>query len=315
MKINKIYSFIAILSAAVVPISCNGLLDLTPPMNEVSDNYYNTQKDMFQSLTAAYNVLLWSAPKAISGGAQNCAFEVVSEIMGDCCYAGGASATDAVQTSRVDRFTMLPSDLYPEALWHKYYTGINRCNQFLANVGKAKFDDEDMRARYTAEVLFLRAWYYFDLVRLFGNVPLILENLTPADYAVKQAEPGKVFERIANDILDALAAKDSKGNPAMLASAPVSSPEEKGRATSDAAKALLCRAWLFYTGYYNKEELPGVSAAQMISLIEEVADNPSYSFLNGAYTKDAATGVSPLWNVANKNSSEEGWLKGSKGLL
>ena len=302
---KKIYSIAILAGAALTFNSCEGLLNLTPPMNEVSSNYYNTQEDMYQSLTAAYNVLLWSAPKAISGGAQNCAFEVVSEILSDCCYAGGASATDAVQTSRVDRFSMLPTDLYPEALWHKYYTGINRCNQFLSNVDKAKFEDPALKERFTAEVRFLRAWYYFDLVRLFGNVPLILKNLSPADYAQAQETPEKVYEQIAKDLLAAISAVDAEGNPALPVSSPALDPGEKGRATSDAAKALLCRIWLYYTGYYSQPALPGTTAGEVLGMIKEVADNPSYSFLSGAYTKDPASGVSPLWNVANKNSSEE----------
>lgn len=293
-------------AAAVLTIgSCDRLLDLTPPMNEVATNYYNTQEDMYQSLTAAYNVLLWSAPKAISGGSQNCAFEVVSEILSDCCYAGGASATDAIQTSRVDRFSMLVTDLYPEALWRKYYTGINRCNQFLSNVDKASFEDETLRGRYTAEVLFLRAWYYFDLVRLFGNVPLILDNLSPADYAQTQAAPSEVYKQIVLDLKAAINSKDAEGNPSLPVCSPALDASEKGRVTSDAAKALLCRVWLYYTGYYGVESLPETSAAEVMSMVEEVADNASYSFLAGALTRDAASGVAPLWNVANKNSSEE----------
>lgn len=302
---KKIFGIILTISAAVSVCSCDRLLDLTPPMNEVSTNYYNTQEDMFQSLTAAYNVLMWSAPKAISGGSQNCAFEVVSEILSDCCYAGGASATDAIQTSRLDRFTMLTSDLYPEALWRKYYTGINRCNQFIANVDKAKFDDVALKDRFTAEIYFLRAWYYFDLVRLFGNVPLILKNLSPAEYAQQQASPEEVYRRIAKDLLAAIEAVDAEGNPVLPLCSPALDASEKGRATLDAAKALLCRVWLYYTGYYAKEALPEVTSAQVLQMIKDVADNAAYSFLAGAYTKDVASGVSPLWNVANKNSSEE----------
>jgi len=302
---KKIFGFVITLALIPAFSACDSLLDLTPPMNEVASNYYNTQEDMFQSLTAAYNVLLWSAPKAISGGYQNCAFEVVSEIMGDCCYAGGASATDAVQTSRVDRFSILVSDLYPEALWHKYYTGINRCNQFFANVGKASFKDEALRARFTAEAHFLRAWYYFDLVRLFGNVPLILTNLTPADYAQEQAAPEAVYKQIVLDLKAAIQALDAEGHAALPVASPGLDPAEKGRVTSDAAKALLCRVWLYYTGYYNKESLPETTSGEVMEMIEQVADNPAYSFLTGAYDKDPAAGVSPLWNVANKNSSEE----------
>ena len=305
MKHTGIYSIVAAGLMCLGGGACNSLLDLTPPMNDVEDNFYRSSKDMYQSLTSAYNVLTWSAPKAVSGGAQNCAFEVVSEILGDCCYAGGASANDAVQTSRLDRFTMLVSDLYPEALWHKYYTGIYRCNKFFEKIDGAAFEDEDLRAMYKAEGHFLRAYYYFDLVRLFGNVPLILTPLTPADFAQKQAEPAAVYEQIATDLLTAVGMKRADGSPAMTEAANQFDSADKGRATLDAAKALLCRVWLYYTGYYGQQELPGVSAEEMIRMIEEVADSGNYSFLANAYAKDTASGVSPLWNVSNKNCSEE----------
>ena len=252
MKHTGIYSIVAAGLMCLGGGACNSLLDLTPPMNDVEDNFYRSSKDMYQSLTSAYNVLTWSAPKAVSGGAQNCAFEVVSEILGDCCYAGGASANDAVQTSRLDRFTMLVSDLYPEALWHKYYTGIYRCNKFFEKIDGAAFEDEDLRAMYKAEGHFLRAYYYFDLVRLFGNVPLILTPLTPADFAQKQAEPAAVYEQIATDLLTAVGMKRADGSPAMTEAANQFDSADKGRATLDAAKALLCRVWLYYTGYYGQ---------------------------------------------------------------
>ncbi|MGN1212391.1 MAG: RagB/SusD family nutrient uptake outer membrane protein [Candidatus Cryptobacteroides sp.] len=302
---KTIFKHILLLTMALSFAGCSGLLDMTPPMNEVEDNFYRNEEDMYKSLTSAYNVLLWSAPKAINGGAQNCAFEIVSEILGDCCYAGGAYANDAVQTSRVDRFSMRVSDLYPEALWHKYYTGIYRCNKFFEKVDGAEFKDEDLRAMYKAECHFLRAYYYFDLVRLFGNVPLILKSLSPADYAQVQAAPSEVYAQIAEDLLASINAVKEDGTSAMYVSSPMVPLELKGRVTQDAAKSLLCRVWLYYTGYYAQTELPGVSASEMIAMVEEVADNTDYSFLADAYAKDATSGVSPLWNVANKNCSEE----------
>lgn len=303
MKLAKTYP---ILAAGMLCLgACNSLLDLKPLMNDVEDNFYKTEEHMYQSLTAAYNVLTWSAPKAATAGAQNCAFEVVSEILGDCCYAGGAGANDAVQTSRVDRFTMFPTDLYPEALWHKYYSGIYRCNKFFEKIDGATFKDEDLRAMYKAEAHFLRAYYYFDVVRLFGNVPLVLRTLTLADYAQKQAEPAVIYTQIATDLMTAIEMKRADGTTAMVEAANRLEAADKGRATLDAAKALLCRVWLYYTGYYGQPELPGVSAAEMIRMIEEVADSGSYSFLPNAYAKDPASGVAPLWNVSNKNSTEE----------
>lgn len=302
---KKAFEYIICFSLACLLSSSCLDLDPTPPMNEVEDNYYRTESDMFHSLTSAYSVLLWSAPKAISGGSQNCAFEVVSEILGDICYAGGASATDAVQVSRLDRFGMHPTDLYAEALWRKYYTGINRCNKFFEKVDGAEFKDEDLRTCYKAECHFLRAYFYFDLVRLFGNVPLLLNTIAPSEYAQPQAPAEKVYEQIVSDLLAAINAKKSTGEYAMTEAATQLEFADKGRVTVDAAKALLCRVWMYYTGYYGKEQIAGVTTEEVLTMILDVAKSGNYSFLAGAYSKDTAAGVSPLWNVANKNCSEE----------
>lgn len=305
MKYTKIYPVIAAALLGMGTVGCDSLLDVMPPMSDTENNFYNTQEDMFQSLTAAYNVLTWSAPSAASGSPQNCAFEVVSEILGDCCYAGGANANDAVQTSRVDRFSMLTSDLYPEALWRKYYAGIYRCNKFFEKVDGATFKNENLRPMYKAECHFLRAYYYFDMVRLFGNVPLVLKVLTPADPIPAQAAPAVIYEQIASDLLAAINMTLTDGSPAMKEAAGQFDADQKGRATRDAAKALLCRVWLYYTGYYSQSQLPLVTAAEMISMIGDVAASGNYAFVANAYTKDAATGVSPLWAVTNKNNSED----------
>ena len=57
--------------------SCGDLLDLEPPMTQVTENFYRDQNDAFQALTSAYNILNWSAPSTASGSPQNCAFEKV----------------------------------------------------------------------------------------------------------------------------------------------------------------------------------------------------------------------------------------------
>jgi len=61
--------------------SCGDLLDLEPPMTQVTENFYRDQNDAFQALTSAYNILNWSAPSTASGSPQNCAFEIVSEML------------------------------------------------------------------------------------------------------------------------------------------------------------------------------------------------------------------------------------------
>lgn len=286
--------------------ACGDLLDLEPPMTQVTENFYRDQKDAFQALTSAYNILNWSAPSTASGSPQNCAFEVVSEILGDACYAGGANANDIPTTGRINTFEMRVNDPAPEALWNKYFTGIYRSNQLLVKIDGIKFAEENLRARYKAEALFLRANYYFDLVRLFGNVPLILTPITPADYAQVQMAPEIIYKQIADDLLAAIQAKDSEGNYSLPASSLQLAAADKGRVTRAAVQSLLARVWLYYTGYYQQNELPGVSARDIVGQIEDVIENSGHSLMPNAYDREAtlAGKTSPLFDVANKNNVE-----------
>jgi len=304
-RYSIIKSFLYVAAFSMIT-ACDGLLDVEPPMTQVTDNFYRNQTDAFQALTSAYNVLAWSAPSTSTGSPQNCAFEIVSEIMSDACYGGGANATDIPSTVRLQRFQTHVTDPAPEALWNKYFSGIYRCNQFLVKIDGIPFKDEDLKLRYKAEALFLRANYYFDLIRLYGNVPLILRPLTPADYAQKQEKPEVIYNQIAQDLLEAINAKDSQGNYCLPASAIALGAADKGRVSRAAAQAFLARVWLYYTGYYNETQLPGVSAQDILAHIRDVIDNSGHSLLINAYDKNAVLekGVSPLFSVDNKNNSE-----------
>lgn len=250
----------------LVSASCRKELDLLPITSDVETNFYKDQKDCLQGLTAAYNVLLWDAPQN-----QNAPFQLVSEVLGDHCFTGGASVTDLPTVSRIDRGQIRPDDLAPKALWYKYYTGIYRCNLLLEKMPDATFDTPGLRERFTAECKFLRAFYYFDLVRLYGNVPLILKTLAPSEYNQKQSSPEAVYAQISADLTEAINVLPAYKNM------PVN---ELGRVTSDAARGLMMRAWLYYTGYYKKPELPGISAQNILDVSETLINNSGHDLLS-----------------------------------
>ncbi|ADY53178.1 RagB/SusD domain protein [Pseudopedobacter saltans DSM 12145] len=245
--------------------ACNKKIDLYPIASDTEANFYRDQKDCFQGLAAAYNVLLWDAPQN-----QNAPFQLISEVLGDKCFTGGASATDLPALLRVDRGIIRTDDLTPKAMWYKYYYGIYRTNILLEKLPAATFDEPELRERYAAEAKFLRAYYYFDLVRLFGNVPLILKTLAPSEYNQKQATPEEVYKQIGDDLLAAInVLPHYKDLPA----------DQYGRVTSDAAGALLMRVWLYYTGYYKKAEMPNVSSTQILDISEKVINQSGHDLL------------------------------------
>ncbi|WEK19243.1 MAG: RagB/SusD family nutrient uptake outer membrane protein [Candidatus Pedobacter colombiensis] len=265
--------------------SCNKELDLLPITSDVETNFYKDQKDCLQGLVAAYNVLLWDAPQN-----QNSPFQLISEVLGDHCFTGGASVTDLPGVSRIDRGQIRPDDLGPKAFWYKYYTGIYRCNLLLEKMPNATFDTPGLRERFTAECKFLRAFYYFDLVRLFGNVPLILKTLAPSEYNQTQSSPEAVYAQISADLTEAINVLPAYKNMP---------PTELGRVTSDAARGLMMRVWLYYTGYYKKPELPGVSAQNILNISETLINNSGHDLLTNFADVFTPT---PPYNNNNKES-------------
>lgn len=261
--------------------SCNYALDLDPITQQTEKQFYRTEDDAFQAMTAVYDVLEWSAPKN-----QNCPFELVSEQLGDCCYGGGGNANDVPFVVKMSRWQMDPNDPTYGGLWYKYYAGIYRANVFLQKIQGIEFKKEADKNQMIAEVRFLRGNFYFDLVRLFGNVPLILEPLEPGSYYTQmQEEASVIYRQIREDMEFAV----TNGLPEKVVAG------EAGRITKYAAEAMLARVWLYYTGAYGKTDLEGLTKTQIIAYIEDVVNN------SGA---DLMENYADIFKVANKNNKE-----------
>src|SRR5882757_2319846 len=135
---------------AVSIFGCQKKIELSPITSNVETSFYQTPGDCFQALTSAYSVLLWDAPQSNANvytpgspnaSYQNAPFQLISEVLADHCFAGGASATDVPGIIRIDRGVTRTDDPTPAGLWYKYYTGINRCNLLLEKMPAVSFTD------------------------------------------------------------------------------------------------------------------------------------------------------------------------------
>lgn len=281
-KIKYIIFLVSFLSMA----SCNDLLDLKPITEELETNYYKNELECMQGLTAVYDVLEWGALSTPGTGAASMPFEWISEVLGDKCYAGGDNATDGATMERFNRGTLNGDVPAVRALWKKYYSGIYRTNLLLEKLPNAKFDKESNRGRFAAEAKYLRAYFYFDLVRLYGNIPLILKTLSSSEYRQEQANPDEVYNQIVSDLQAAMATLPAYNElPA----------SEAGRVTKSTAQGLLMRVWLYYTGYYQKAQLPTVSLQDMLTISEDLIKNSGHGLLSN---------YGDLFSPKNKNNKE-----------
>ena len=258
---------------------CTGnFLDTEPITQLTDDNFYQTTDDAYRALVGCYEGLhmIWA------GGVS---FPVASEVMSDNAF-GGAGAADGFGYQMLDEFDASRStadqNLF-QANWSAYYGAILRCNTLLEKMEQIEWDGNDqLRITYEAETRYLRAFLYFDMVRLWGNIPLLT---SPSAENIPQAEPAEVYAVIAEDL------KFAAEN---LLPVPIAAqaPAEFGRATKWAAQSLLGRVYLYYTGYYQQADLAGVvSGSEALAYLEDVIANSGHGMVEDfAHLWPAASG-------------------------
>ncbi|QJD78782.1 RagB/SusD family nutrient uptake outer membrane protein [Spirosoma rhododendri] len=239
-------------------------LDLAPISSINTSSYYQTQSDILTALSGAYGAL--QAP------GQYGQYYVMTEIPSDDTYPVlSGTVTDQDQ---FDKFYLITTNPYLLAAWSDGYRGIYRCNTVIGRIEGVTMD-ATLKSRIIGEAKFLRALMYFNLVRFFGDVPLVLTEITDPlqGYDYGRTPTADVYAQINKDLTDAEAAL-----PVSYTGADI------GRATSGAAKSLLGKVYLTqknYTGAATK--------------LKEVIDRGTYSLLPS---------YANLFTPANKNSRE-----------
>ncbi|MGN6164299.1 MAG: RagB/SusD family nutrient uptake outer membrane protein [Flavisolibacter sp.] len=295
---NKKISTIAFLILLVTAGCTKSFLEVSPPSQIEETNFFKTELQANQALAGVYHVLQWG--NINRGHSPLVGF---AEAASDDAYAGGGSSTDAVGVKGLDNFKATAAAPFNQndgtygSVWSIYYQGVARANVYLANIGKVQAS-EDFKNVTSAEAKFLRAHFYFDLVRWFENVPLLTEPLTdPNKYNQPQATPQAVLNQVAKDLVEAmvyLPKKSLKANDA--------------HATYWSAAALLARVYLYGKGVYGTDLTAGstvIDAAKVRSLLDEIIA-PSAAFdlipvYSDVWRKQNEMGVESVWEVSHSS--------------
>ena len=199
IKINSL--FIALAMIVSLGACKKEFVDVTPKGQFLTENYYADQAQAYSALVGVYDVV-----RKNSGGFEN--MITMMNAGSDDNVAGGGGATDGAGIQGFSNYT-LTSTIMPASFWNDHFQGIFRANTLLAKLPNTTMD-ANLKARYVAETKALRAFYYFNLVRMFKNVPLILEPLSAANmYEVTQATPVAVYTQIEKDLTEAIAVPSS----------------------------------------------------------------------------------------------------------
>ncbi|RFZ81143.1 RagB/SusD family nutrient uptake outer membrane protein [Mucilaginibacter terrenus] len=278
MKKNHYIISGAVLLAIGITASCKkSFLELTPNGQFLESNYYANPQQALTALVAAYDPMVTE-----TGGLDNTYIDPLGPLnsASDDCFAGGGGSSDIPAWQAINNYTMGPSVGPQGGFWATNFQGVNRADVLLEKLAKVPGLDEATLKRYTAEAHFLRAHYYFDLVRLFKNVPLILTSLQVNDvYKQPQATPEAVYAQIEADLT------------AAVNDLPTTVPaSENGRVTQGAATALLGKVYL-----YEKKW------AQAASTLEKVNGTPGGT---STYGYKLQTNFGDIFSPKNKFNSE-----------
>ena len=313
---KKIYLFGLGLAAALTFTSCEDFLDSENYTGKDTSNFPMTEEDVDQMVSSVYKACFYEQWQNGNGNSAE-KYYAFSNLASDDMYGGGGQ--NDLSTQSMDHL-LWQNDDQMDQYWTAAYSTISRANSALAAV--ENIADENKRNQTKGELLFLRAFTYFDLAKCFGNVPLMdaaPNSVEEAQQSPEQKSPEEVFKKVASDLYVATKImppyKYDGWNTLKF-----------GQASRWAAEALLARAYLYYTGFFNAssmpmnetEEFPGVTEVTKDYVVECVND-----IINNS-GHDLLADYRSLWPYANEETKKdysfvsdlgEAWSEGNKEAI
>ncbi|MDB5241048.1 MAG: RagB/SusD domain protein [Spirosoma sp.] len=247
-------------------LSACQVLEQTPEATFTPSNFYKNADDAKAAVSTVYDPLN-------NTNMYGQVMWIIQDQATDDAEWGNGRTTANQPKNDLDKYTFTPATSTFQSLWTTVYQGINRANTVIGRVPAINMD-EKLKAQYVAEAKFMRGFYYFTLVRLFGGVPLQLNETTSLNNLnVQRAPVEEVYKQVIADFSEA---------ESVL---PVSfTGIDRGRATKGAAKAFLAKVYL------TRQEWAKASAKA-----KEVIDLGVY---------DLWANFSDAFLLANKNGKE-----------
>lgn len=265
----KLQSALVLVLTLILFSSCEDFLTENLKGSFSTNTFYKNDKQAIQAIDGVYNAISFSSADNV--------IWVFGDVASDDAVKGG-NPGDQTEITYIDEFTANSTNGMINNYWRFTYEAIARANNVIANVPAVSMDD-GLKNRIIGEAKFIRAYSYFNLVNIFGKVPMkLLPQLTQETIHVPLSEVAAIYLQIEKDLTDAAAVL------------PVSyTVSDIGRVNKGAALAMLGKASLFQqkwseaVGYFQQVEDLKVGDLQVYSLLPDYADN---------------------FKIANENSSE-----------
>jgi starch-binding outer membrane protein, SusD/RagB family len=240
--------------------SCSDdFVKVSPEYSIDSENFFNSSDDYYLALVATYDLLQATYPNVIVG-----------EIASDNTLCGGENPTDVIGWQQIDDMIHTPTNSNLKNIWDWMFAGVQRANYFMEFQNKIEFDGKE---QMIGEVRFLRAYYYFELVKWFGPVPLKIDERFKLgdETSIPRSPKADVYAQIEADLQYA-------------ASVLPVTQTQIGRVTKGAAQSLLGKAYLYQEKF-----------TEAATVLEEVIQSGTYSL---------ATNYNDMWEMEGENGPE-----------
>jgi len=235
-------------------VSCDNFLDEDLQGRYTSQTFYKTQSQALDAVTSAYNSLLFNN--------NDNALWVFGDVASDDAVKGSLPG-DQIDIQYIDQFNVLSSNTELLNIWQCYYEGISRTNIALHYIPDISMNEE-LKARLLGEAKFLRAYFYFNLTNIFGNIPLKLTPpLSQSDINVPASDVTEIYAQIEKDLTEAVAVlPDAYG------------PTETGRVTKGASLGMLAKVYLFQNKYEDViQTIEDIDLLGIYGLMQKYRDN------------------------------------------
>ena len=300
----KKFSYLLIAVLAMVTTACEKELIQNPRTTKVADNFYTNEAELEEAVNAVFATLQFT-------GVYDTAMPAVGELPGEDAY-DETPANDGGVYGMLDDFNVIPQSSLIANVWEDSYKGIQRANIVINRIQDIDFEVGATKNTRIGEMLFIRAMLYFNLVRTFGDVPLVTDEVAnPQEYFGQVRTPvGEVYSQIIADLDEAID---------LL---PVRNDGNKGRVVKTAAQALLGKVHLTLKDYTSaRSSLLDVVSSNVHDLVavDEVFSLENELNEELIFVVQYASGInsnsegSDAYRMFNPTGRQDGGLAGTKG--
>ena len=288
--------------------ACTGFLDIEPETTLTGKNFYKSPDDIRSALYSTYSSLR-------DNGLYSASIYLFGDVRSDVAFPNQTNYYANTFRHEIEKFTISANNSGNQNYWAHHYKGIIRANTVIEK-GKELFGNDEAVQKYIAEAEVLRALFYFNLVRAYGGVPIIMD--IPQEYTDSRghlrASTEEVYIRILTDLTTAIESNN------LYRSTNSGEKTPTGRVNKYAAEALLGKVLLSMpnditeAAYPNVEAWKDISANPNITVFYPETTTTQYEAAkyyledvinNGGY--ELYPNFSELFKPTNKHSSESIW--------